>query len=165
MKNSANNIYILTGPIRSGKTTQLQQWLATGIQAAGILTPDVKGTRMLYDIAAAKYHAFEVDETYGAEKVSIGRFLFARNAFTQGREILGRPLLPQTEWMVIDEVGKLEIEQGEGWEPMVLRLVAGYKADLYKRNLLLVIRDSLLEKALYKYDLKDRALIIHQLPV
>jgi nucleoside-triphosphatase THEP1 len=165
MKNNANNIYILTGPVRSGKTTQLQQWLATGIQAAGILTPDVKGVRMLYDIALGKYHAFEVDETYGAEKVSIGRFLFARNTFNQGREILARPLLPQTEWMVIDEVGKLEVEQGEGWEPMVLRLVAGYKADVYKRNLLLVIRDSLLEKTLYKYDLEGRALIIHQLPV
>lgn len=165
MKNSPNNIYILTGPVRSGKTTKLQQWLDTGVQAAGILTPDVKGTRMLYDIALRKYHAFEVAETYGAERITIGKFLFAKNAFLEGREILGRPLLPQTEWVVIDEVGRLEIEQGEGWEPMVLRLVAGYKADLYKRNLLLVIRDSLLEKALYKYDLRQHALIVDKLPV
>lgn len=165
MKSSTSNIYILTGPVRSGKTTQLQQWLAGGITAAGILTPDVKGTRMLYDIAAQKYHAFAVDESYGGEKISVGRFLFSKNAFRQGKEILARPLTPQTEWMVIDEAGKLEIEQGEGWEPMVLRLVAAYKADLYKRNLLLVVRESLLEKALQKYELRDSALIIDKLPV
>ncbi|WP_118976684.1 hypothetical protein [Taibaiella koreensis] len=160
-----DQIYILTGAVRSGKTTQLQRWLDGGANAAGILTPDKDGARMLYDIGHRQYHSFEVTEAYGGEKVSIGRFLFARQAFVRGKEILERPYPPTAEWLVIDEVGRLEIGQGEGWEPMVLRSVAACKEGRLACRLLLVVRDSLLEQALQKYDLEKTAVIITQFPL
>lgn len=159
------NIYIFTGPVRSGKTTRLKQWLDSGIDAAGILTPDAGQVRMLYDIGRKQYHTFEVGAVYAGEQVAVGRFLFARNAFDKGKEILERPYPAIAAWLVIDEVGRLEITQGEGWEPMVLRAVAAYREDPGRGKLLLVIRDSLLEAGLRKYDLERDAIIIKELPV
>ncbi|WP_118952623.1 nucleoside-triphosphatase [Taibaiella helva] len=158
-------IHILAGPVRSGKTTQLQRWLESGVSAAGILTPDAEGVRMLYDIGRKQYHRFEVSETYGGEKVTIGRFCFARQAFDRGKAILERPYPATAAWLVIDEVGKLEIAQGEGWEPMVLRSIAACREGRLGCRLLLVVRDSLLGQALRKYDLETSAVITTQFPL
>ncbi len=165
MENNINkNIFIFSRPIRSGKTTQIQEWLKNKERIAGILTPDVGGKRMIYNIAANKYHAFEADQTYGADVIAIGKYLFAKTAFTLGREILERTLLDPFVWVVVDEVGKLEIEQGEGFEPAVLRLVKAFQSGKSGR-LLLVIRDSLVEKAVEKYELKGCRIISNELPL
>ena len=67
-------------------------------------------------------------------------------------------------WLLIDEVGKLETEQGEGLEPAVLQTIATYRQQKDNR-LLLVIRDTLLEQALRKYDLYGCNIINQGLPV
>lgn len=165
MTNNINqHIYIFSRPIRSGKTTQLQSWIKEQLSCAGILTPDIGGKRMIFNIAANKYHPFEVDTTYSGDVIAIGNFIFAKTAFTLGQDILERSLSQQYDWTVIDEVGKLEIEQGEGFEPAVLRLVKAFQSGKSGR-LLLVIRDSLLEKAVAKYELKGCRIISTDLPV
>lgn len=163
MKKSSANICILTGPVRSGKTSRLRQWLASGPSAAGFLTPDGKGQRMLYHIDDGSYHLFEVPEAYAGPVVAVGKFRFARSAFALGREWLETP--QAAAWTVIDEVGKLEIEQGEGWEPAVGRLVTAFKEGRRQGRLLLVVRDSLLEQAWYQYDLEGYARVTEQWPL
>lgn len=164
MNNNVNsNIYVLSRPVRSGKTTQLQEWLKTHVNTAGILTPDVGGKRMIYDIARNKFHSFEVDQTYGADVVMIGRFLFAKTAFTLAREIIEQTLTLHYDWTIIDEVGKLEVEQGEGFEPAILRLVKAFQAGK-EGKLILVIRDSLLMKAMEKYELLGCKIMSAELP-
>ena len=165
MENNANaSIYVLSRPVSSGKTTQLMEWLKSQSSVAGILTPDIGGKRMIYNIAANKFHSFEVDKAYGADIIDIGKFLFAKTAFRLAREILERTLSEDHHWTVIDEAGKLEIEQGEGFEPSVLRLVKAFQAGK-RGKLLLVIRDSLLQKAVEKYELTGYSIFSTDLPL
>lgn len=165
MENNRNrNICILSRPVSSGKTSQLQEWLRTQPRVAGILTPDVGGRRMIYNIAANRFHPFEADASYGADVVAIGKFLFAKTAFALAKEILEQSLFDSYDWTVIDEVGKLEVEQGEGFEPVVLRLVKAFQTGK-SGNLLLVVRDSLLEKAIEKYELHGCRIFSTALPV
>ena len=163
MNNVNSNIYVFSRPIRSGKTTQLQEWLKTHTDAAGILTPDIGGKRMIYDIARHKFHSFEVDQTYGADVIMVGKFLFAKTAFTKAQEIIEQAMNSDYSWTVVDEVGKLEIEQGEGFEPAILRLVKAFQAGK-KGKLLLVIRDTLLIKAMEKYELLGCKIMSAELP-
>ncbi len=53
-----------------------------------------------------------------------------------------------------DEAGRLEVEQDSGWEPALTALIEDYKATRRQGTLLLVVRDSLVEKALEKWKLK-----------
>lgn len=163
MNNVNSNIYVLSRPVRSGKTMQLQEWLKTHTDAAGILTPDIGGKRMIYDVARSRFHPFEVDQTYGAEVIMIGKFLFAKTAFMLAQEIIEKAMTGQYDWTIIDEVGKLEIEQGEGFEPAILRLVKAFQSGK-EGKLLLVIRDSLLVKAMEKYELLGCKIMSAELP-
>lgn len=163
MNNVNSNIYILTGPVRSGKTTQLLEWLNMHDHTAGILTPDIGGKRMIYDIARNRFHPFEVDQSYGADVIMIGKFRFAKTAFALAQEIIEQAITCNCDWTVIDEVGKLEIEQGEGFEPSILRLVKAFQAGK-EGKLLLVIRDSLLLKAMEKYELLGCKITSTELP-
>lgn len=163
-KQTKGQIYIFSRAIRTGKTTALYNWLQAKEHAAGILTPDVHDRRMLYDISKKRYHTFEVNDSYGGEKITIGRFLFAKEAFDRGRGILADALAQQPAWLVIDEAGKLEIEQGEGWEPAILNIIHSYQAGQQQGNLLLVVRDTLLPQALKKYGLESAVLLTENLP-
>ncbi len=56
-----SKIYILTGPVNSGKTTKLMNWVEKKSNVGGILTPVVDGKRHLYSIASQKYKIFELE--------------------------------------------------------------------------------------------------------
>lgn len=159
------HIYILSRPIQTGKTSQLMDWVQSRPHIGGLLTPDVKHTRMLFDLHSRTYHPFEVKDSYAGDKIAIGSFLFAKTAFEKAQDILMKAVARSLDWIIIDEVGKLEIEQGEGLEPAVLRVVRAFQSGLVKGNLLLVIRDSLLEKAVEKYQLAGANLLTHDLPL
>lgn len=162
--NPNSNIYVFSQPVRSRKTTRLRDWLPAQASVAGILTPDIGGRRMLYNITENKYHPFEADQSYGGEIIRIGNFNFSKTAFALAREILEQALLHRQDWLLIDEVGKLETEQGEGFEPLVLRIVKAYQSGKKTGCLLLVIRDSLLQQAVEKYALTGCRILSTELP-
>jgi nucleoside-triphosphatase THEP1 len=159
-----SHIYIFTGPIQSGKTSRLFEWLKSVPGAGGFLTPDINGRRKLLDIASHKLHPFEVDDTYAGSVVSVGKFRFSKAVFDKGKEMIGHAAIG-LNWLVIDEVGKLEIEQGEGFEPEIIRIVKRFQKGTMTGNLLLVIRDTLLLKAMDKYALEGAILFNTDLPI
>lgn len=142
----ASRIHILSGPVQSGKTSGLKAWCAKQPDVAGILTPDIQGSRMLYDIGKQEYSVFEVGGDYEGEVVETGRFRFAADAFENAKKVLCDALQAEPPWLVVDEFGKLELK-GAGLEPLISRLVGLYQED-GKGDLLIVIRDYLLEDAL-----------------
>jgi nucleoside-triphosphatase THEP1 len=150
-----NRIYILTQAVNSGKTTTLQQWLRNkNIKAGGILTPDKDGKRHIYDIAEDKYYGFEVDGSYPEEHtLEIGKYRFSKEGFEIAQQILLRSLKQDTEWLIIDEVGKLELEERTGLEPAVSQVIKAYSNGQTKGSLLLVIRNYLLDEAVAAYGL------------
>lgn len=152
-----NRIFILSEPIRSGKTTILKKWAASQPQVSGILTPDVDGKRKLYDIKKDIYHDLQLDE--GENGVSIGRFVFAEDVFTKAHLIIQEAQSSSPPWFVVDEVGKLEINHQKGFEPFLTSLIEHYKSRNATGNLLLVIRDYLLQDAIEHYSLQHAILL------
>ena len=158
MLNSRNNIIIFSKAIQTGKTTALFNLIKKYEHVGGFLTPDVNGKRMLYDIAANKYHPFETT-TDTLPIQAIGKFFFLQSTFKTGKEIISQ--WNKENIFIIDEVGKLEIEMDMGFEPMIRNVTEDFKRNNYNGTLLLVIRDTLLEKAINKYGLKDVKITNH----
>lgn len=147
------SVYLFSAPIRSGKTSALMHWASGREGVAGILCPDVDGRRMLYDITTGAYHALEAPEAQPGLTTSVGRFHFWNEGFRQAREILMRGAQTRAGWLIIDEVGKLEL-QGEGLAPAVSTLLNYYRQP-GRGRLLLVVRDSLLDAARQYYQLPE----------
>lgn len=147
-------IFIFTGPIRSGKTTALTRW-AAAVAAKGILTPDNEtGRRMLHCLSSNRQLALELPAYTEEDGISVGRFFFSRKAFGAGQQQLLRDMEEDPPWLLIDEVGKLELQRSEGFEPALSHILQRYQSGLMQGRLLLVVRDSLLEEALRYYNLQ-----------
>jgi nucleoside-triphosphatase THEP1 len=154
------NIFIFSRPVASGKTTELMDWIRYERKVGGILMPDIEGTRKLAEIISGDVYEFQV-EGPGEGVVTIGKYHFKNEIFQKAQEILlGRQRIP-VRWIVVDEVGKLEID-GQGFEPAISFIIKEFKEGSRSENLLLVIRDSLLEKAVKHYAL-DNATVVNNL--
>lgn len=159
-----NHICIFSRAIRTGKTTQLQHWVKDRTGISGILTPDENGMRMLQDIASGKKYALQVNDTFTGPTITIGRFTFDLSVTERAKQILQHACHENPAWLVIDEVGKLEVEQDAGLEPVVTNVIRHYQSGEANGRLLLVVRDSLLNKAIEKYGLQDAAVFSDHLP-
>lgn len=146
-------VYILSKPIQSGKTTLLKQWINNYPTAAGILTPDKNEKRLLYNIANKSYHTLQLEAH--EEGVNIGKYVFSKEGFALAQKILLDAIPTQPEWLIIDEVGRLEMDRKEGLEPVVSEIISLVKSTYTQVNLLLVVRDYLLDVAIDYYKLYD----------
>lgn len=156
-----NNIYILSQPIHSGKTTLLMNWLQRTPHVAGILTPDVDKWRMLYDVANKTYHPLQVRASHPVNDLTmIGKFRFSKTGFHLAQQILQRSAHSNADWVIVDEVGLLEIKQGAGLEPLLSDIIYLYKSRKDSQNkLLLVIRDYLLDEARVHYGIENATIL------
>lgn len=152
MKRDSGNIYLLTGPIRSGKTSRLVDWL-TGRDAAGILTPDRRGIRWMKILSDRSWVPFEVEGSTDLPIIEIGRFRFFAEAFERAKTEFEQAINSKAPWIVVDEVGKLEVK-GKGLEPAITMLIEATQTGVYSGNLLLVVREELLETVLEKWKIE-----------
>lgn len=149
-----NKIILFSDSIESGKTSTLLHWIKDKINVAGILTPDVYGIRKLYDIQENKYYPFETDVNELTDVEVIGRFIFLKSAFKQAIEILKNGVHQKPDWLIIDEIGKLELEN-LGLEPALNLILKDYSAFSPETKIIIIVRDYLLDKTIEKYDFKD----------
>jgi nucleoside-triphosphatase THEP1 len=148
-------INILTGPIQSGKTTRLIAWVKYHRHSSGILTPVINKVRYIYSIHANNYQRLQVDDDQIPEKgvVKIGRYSFLESTFQWAREELISATTVQAKYLLIDEIGPLELS-GRGLEPAVSTILQHYiKSPNY--HLILVVRENLLEQVISHYNLED----------
>jgi nucleoside-triphosphatase THEP1 len=156
-------IFIITGEIQSGKTSLCLEIAEIardkGVQLGGLLSPGVflEGVKVAIDALDLKTGklvrlADSVDQ--GAGPLTTKRYAFYPKAVAWGNQVL-EDAVP-CELLLVDELGPLEFNRGQGW-------VKGFKAVASGdyRAALLVIRPSLLEEALSRwevdriYDLDD----------
>lgn len=150
-------IYILSGDIRTGKTTALQEWIKGWQNVKGVLTPDnEEGIRELYHIAEGRTHPFQV--TREAENtVSVGRFLFLKESFLLANEILIQEFEEDNfEFLVIDELGKLELK-GQGLHRAAQHILSSKKQ--VNGHILIVVRSFLVEQVIEKYGITDYVVV------
>jgi nucleoside-triphosphatase THEP1 len=156
-----SNIHILSEPIHSGKTTMLMNWCNMQADACGILMPDVDGMRKLYDAKHKTYYDFQVEPSDNEGITHIGKFYFDDTVFLQAKMILLKAAEIKPQWLVLDEVGRLEMNMNGGFEPAVTQLIKLYQKQEGNAKLLLVIRDYLLEESFEHYGL-NKDMVLHK---
>jgi nucleoside-triphosphatase len=149
-----SSIYIFTGEIKSGKTTRLEKWLAENPDSDGILAPCLQGKRNLKRIKTGDTKLLEYegnDKT--VELTKICNYNFLKSVFTWGQEELYNAFLQKPGWLIIDEIGPLEL-RGEALEPMVGKILKENNSDTTK--IILVVRKILVEKVIENYSLHKK---------
>jgi nucleoside-triphosphatase THEP1 len=129
-------VYILTGDIRSGKTTGLSAWIKTVSTAGGILSPIINGKRVFMDVSTGSTFQMESGD-HDVDPLEIGRYKFSRAAFNNAAEVIDKAIA-HNDWVIIDEVGPLELKQ-EGFYPTVVNALE------HSKSAILVVRSSLVE--------------------
>jgi len=154
----AKRIKIITGPIHSGKTSRISNWVKARNDCAGILSPVIDNMRYLYSIHSKKIRLLEVENLLSdtSKIVSIGRYTFSKEIFNWGQKELLQGFNGNFQWLIIDEIGPLEL-QGQGLEPTVGQIIEKYKLS-NNNQLLLVVRDQLLEKFISHYGLSKHTI-------
>lgn len=148
-------IYILTGPINSGKTTKLEQWLMGRRDVYGILTPKIEGKRFFKNIETSEY--FQMDADLSEENtITIGKHEFSSNAFLRATQIIKASADKKEGWLIIDEIGPLEIDS-KGFDKTLREIL---NKDTEQLKIVLVVRESLREAvithyAMLRHDLKN----------
>ncbi len=130
--------YILTGPVRSWKTTTLVNWSGKRKDVHGILSPLAGEKRVFMNARNREQFPMEA-EPDESPVLSVGRFKFSKNNFDRAIGII-RDAIGKEGWLIIDEIGPLEL-RGEGFHD-VLRETLAQRKD----KLLLVVRAGLIEK-------------------
>jgi nucleoside-triphosphatase THEP1 len=142
-------IHLLTGPIRSGKTTRLAAWAAATPGTAGVLMPDTPRGRVFRELRTG-FEWPTAARLGDWRPLRIGRFQFGRAAFAWAESaLLGAATHPATHWLVMDEVGPLEL-RGEG---LALALRAILALPQPPPALVLVVRQALAAAVVQEFGL------------
>ena len=156
-----STINIITGERHTGKTTflihRIQQLKDSGHSISGIISRGtfVDGKRYSFyiqDVSTQEEQLLMCSEPKsGTEK--IGKFFFAPHTFEWGTSVLQKAIKNPTKVIVLDEIGKLELEDNKGWAPVLKDLLQT------KTQLFLVVREEWVSKFIEKYQLGSYQII------
>lgn len=151
-------IYILTGDIRSGKTTALLNWCNHRDDVNGLLCPDdTHGKRYFFKVKSKERFSFEVDNEHEAV-IEVGPFRFLKSAFVEGNEFLiSEALKMKSKYVIIDELGKLELKNN-GLHQAAEVLIPQYIMNEHF-HLILVVRESLLQETISHYHISEYSIL------
>ena len=149
-------IYLLTGEIQSGKTSLCLELVnearKEGVRLGGLISPGVfqSGEKIaidLLDIKSDERRRLADGSDGRSTEVQTKRWSFLPGAVAWGNRILEKSV--PCDLLLIDELGPLEFIRGEGWVNGFKIVESGdYQAAL------LVIRPSLLDEALSRWEVK-----------
>ena len=143
------NIHILTGEIKSGKTTRLMLWASSQKNIDGILQPVIEGKRFIYHIGSKTLKQLEIADEPNA--IQIGNYKFSGTVFSWSQNVILSCFQKHLDWLVIDEIGPLELE-GKGLEPAISEIFK--QVNNLNGNVLCVVRNSILEEFIKHYNLQ-----------
>ena len=146
----AEIIYILTGPVQSGKTTTIVNWALGKDGVFGILTPVINGKRMFMDVHSREKFEMEANSRE-TEILMVGKFKFSKEGFSKAEDILRNGLNEKSGWLVVDEIGPLEL-RGEGLSDILKEILHSAS---HQQKILLVIRESILENVIQFFRLQE----------
>lgn len=142
-------VILFSGPIHSGKTTRLQKFIADK-NCDGIIAPVKDGKRYIQRIKTGEIKSLE---TTSDDSIIIGKYKFSKEVFSWAKEQITKSFENKIDYLVIDEIGKLELKD-EGYEPELSKVINQFKVQ-NNFDLVLVVRDSLVDEVIRKYKLKE----------
>ena len=134
-----NDVVILTGKIRSGKTTGLDRWAKGRQDIWGVLSPVLEQHRWFRWLPGGE--EIEMEASGDEKRLTVGRFQFSASAFQKAAAHL-RAVPDFVCWVVIDEVGPLEL-RGEGFSAVLKELIENRNEG---QTIVLVVREELVVK-------------------
>ncbi len=150
-----SKFFLLSGPIHTGKTTRLSEWIKNEDDVDGILQPVIDGTRYIRHISSGETRLLELTaDTNEKNILKIGNYKFNNEVFIWARSKLFSAFSKNPQWLIIDEVGKLEMD-GKGLEPSIKKIFLKLN-DFSDMNLVFVVRDYLVSDFLKKYSLNKK---------
>lgn len=150
-------VFIITGAIGQGKTAMVQKVIDVfkekGIAMGGIYSPRIMENNItigynIIDIANCDNTEF-LRLNANESIMEIGRFKILSQGLQKGSDIIKSANSVSNRIVVIDEVGNLECEN-QGWFSSIQDLI-----EKPNTHLLLVVRDSLAEKLIQKWNFKQ----------
>lgn len=156
-------IYLYTAPIKTGKTTALLNWVKDRKDVGGILAPDIDELRYIYRLRDRSMHDYQVKQAQlidipEPDILNICKFNFLRSSFELAKSIIKEDVQTNINYVVIDEVGKLELKD-EGLQPIVAEVIDLCSRNQSDSNLIIVIRDTLLFDVVMHFDLEGYKVI------
>ncbi|MCL7453522.1 MAG: nucleoside-triphosphatase [Anaerolineae bacterium] len=142
-------IGLLTGPVGIGKTTVAERLVGLcrrqGVRCGGLLAPPIKNS------CGQKAGIWGVDISSGERRIlartdrdlggaAVGPYSFDAGALAWAVSVIEQAM-GSCDLLIVDEIGKLELWQGQGLAPLLPRLAAGEA-----ERALILVRDSLLEE-------------------
>lgn len=154
------SIYLYSRPVHSGKTTTMLNWSAQQDDILGILMPDIEGSRKIMDLASKEVFDIECTDPANTNEqlTTVGKYSFYTSAFEKANFLLMNAIDRDSKWIVIDEAGKLELA-GKGFFNAVAKAVKKYKDPSTPGNLLIVVRDSLVDEVIRFFEITNYTVI------
>ena len=151
--------YILTGPVGSGKSTALQQWVQKQQkEIAGFL--HLGQPKKLHLLSSQESIELEKNLDLDTSDILVGKYRFSSMAFKKMNDTLLELAKWPSEMMVIDEIGKLELKE-KGIFPGLLSFIDSIQEHTTQTSIF-VVRDYLLEEVIEKFGLHDAVVIDKQ---
>jgi nucleoside-triphosphatase THEP1 len=151
---ATSEIWLLTGPIHSGKTSCLMAAFEERNDVAGFLCPDRQERRFLHDLSNHTEYPFQIDAISSHEDVVIGKYIFSADGFKKAHAILDKAPDPSVNYFIVDEIGRLELK-GQGLEPALSKCLQR----LNSCTIILVVRDYLLQDVIQHYHLQGAKIV------
>lgn len=151
-----NKVFILTGPVHTGKSTALKAWLnSKGTKMGGFLHIGKPKQLLLLGINAL--YTLEKETQTESTDICVGKYVFADEAFKIMNTELASLSSNQKNIIIIDEIGKLELK-GQGIDKG-LELFCRSLSSFNNSIVIFVVRDFLIEEVVKKYHLQDAIII------
>ena len=153
-------IYILNGPVRTGKTTALLNWVSDKQHIDGVLCPDdINGKRYFLQLRSQQRFKLEAgDSTEERDAISVGRFRFLKSAFTEAnRYLISVAEKKNYTWLIIDELGKLELKD-TGLHDAAKSVIKQHEFNV-TLHIIIVVRNTLLHEILAHYSITEFQLV------
>jgi len=142
---------LLTGSHHAGKTTACWKAIpglrAAGVKMAGFVSPpvlDEKGAKAgieMVDLTTGKHQMFARVVGPGETPI-VGVYRLIDGATEWARSVLAAALLANSDWLVLDEIGPLELHRDEGFA-----FALGALADPERiPNAIVLVREELVEE-------------------
>lgn len=142
---------LLTGPQGAGKTTACWKAVpglrAAGVKIAGFVSPpllDASGTKtgiQMVDLSTGRNHTFAKIVGPG-EPSDVGVYRLDEGAVAWARGVLAAALLANVDWLVIDELGPLELRLHGGFAFALDALADPVRVP----NAIVIVREYLLDE-------------------
>ncbi|MEC5158611.1 NTP transferase domain-containing protein [Chryseobacterium sp. MP_3.2] len=152
-KELKTKIFIFSGKIGAGKTTLLKNWMAENENRTGFLSPKIEGKRYFENIEIGEQQLLEVKNS----SLKIGKYSFDPIVFTWAESELLNQINAQKEWLIIDEIGPLEIRKKQGFYKLILKIIANQTS--LKPKIIFVVRDFMVAEFMEQYHFQNMKIL------